>query len=362
MSTLKSRPHWRQVALVSSLGVAGVALSQPIQAQDACPHGAPPSLACLQQQIDALKKLLSCVKHDDNELIFEGCNVHIRSGSGRTDDGGGPTLRGLGNLIIGYNEKDVNFPEIRTGSHNLILGIGNGYASYGGIVGGRQNDIAAPFASVLGGNENIVTGQGAVVLGGGNNKATGPHVTVSGGFNNRASGQLSSVSGGGSNEARGAQASVTGGGGNQALAIRSTVAGGTGLVNAVPGTVLGATGPPGPPGPPGPIGPIGPQGPPGHPGITNYIRVFGPFIRLTIGAFGAASRTAICPAGTKVLGGGHSYSQPSIGPPAAQFGPILVTQSEAKSDDRWTVEFTNYSHFTLEFFGQAFAICATAKQ
>ncbi len=35
-------------------------------------------------------------------VMFEGANVHIRSGSGTTDDGG--TRSGLGNLIIGYNE------------------------------------------------------------------------------------------------------------------------------------------------------------------------------------------------------------------------------------------------------------------
>ena len=39
-------------------------------------------------------------------VIFEGANVHIRSGAGATDDGsaGGGALTGLGNLVIGYNE------------------------------------------------------------------------------------------------------------------------------------------------------------------------------------------------------------------------------------------------------------------
>jgi hypothetical protein len=34
--------------------------------------------------------------------IFEGVNVHVRSGSGQTSDGG--ELVGLGNLVVGYNE------------------------------------------------------------------------------------------------------------------------------------------------------------------------------------------------------------------------------------------------------------------
>jgi hypothetical protein len=34
-------------------------------------------------------------------VYFDGCNVNIRSGSGATDG----TLNGLGNLVVGYNEK-----------------------------------------------------------------------------------------------------------------------------------------------------------------------------------------------------------------------------------------------------------------
>ncbi len=36
-------------------------------------------------------------------MIIEGCNLHVRSGSGATDDNA--NLTGLGNLIIGYNEQ-----------------------------------------------------------------------------------------------------------------------------------------------------------------------------------------------------------------------------------------------------------------
>jgi hypothetical protein len=48
-----------------------------------------------------LKKLadLFCMRREGNGVIFEGCNVHVRSGAGATE-----TVNGLGNLIVGYNE------------------------------------------------------------------------------------------------------------------------------------------------------------------------------------------------------------------------------------------------------------------
>src|SRR6266446_3638022 len=64
-------------------------------------------------------------------IIFTGANIHIVSGSGMTNEGSNP--RGLGNLIIGYDEDPVNYfrgfdggpvggfplsPGDRGGSHN----------------------------------------------------------------------------------------------------------------------------------------------------------------------------------------------------------------------------------------------------
>ena len=45
-------------------------------------------------------------------ILITGANVHVRSGSGVTDDNvsGGGTLTGLGNLIIGYNESNPLWP------------------------------------------------------------------------------------------------------------------------------------------------------------------------------------------------------------------------------------------------------------
>jgi hypothetical protein len=52
-------------------------------------------------------------------VIFTGVNVHILSGAGMTNDGKAP--RGLGNLIIGYNELVPGYDNLRTGYHNLVI-------------------------------------------------------------------------------------------------------------------------------------------------------------------------------------------------------------------------------------------------
>jgi hypothetical protein len=100
------------------------------------------------------------------------------------------SLTGLGNLIIGYNETaGVGQPglrEVRTGSHNLVVGVHHSYSSFGGFVAGSSN---------------AVTGWNASVCGGVNNKASGSFSSVSGGQQNVASGVSSSVSGGQEREA-----------------------------------------------------------------------------------------------------------------------------------------------------------------
>jgi len=71
------------------------------------------SNTALQNQLAHAKNVLALdpfVSVDPNpeigvigpNIIFSGANIHIVSGSGRTDDNGNP--RGLGNLIIGYDD------------------------------------------------------------------------------------------------------------------------------------------------------------------------------------------------------------------------------------------------------------------
>ena len=135
-------------------------------------------------------------------ILLTGANLHIRSGSGRTDDDvpyGGGVLSGLGNLIIGYDEPisaGGSGPQPRTGSHCLIVGAEHTWQSYGGLVAGWRNLILAPWASVSGGAGNTASGEYAGVSGGLGNDASGQFSSVSGGVGCEASGESSSVSGG----------------------------------------------------------------------------------------------------------------------------------------------------------------------
>ncbi len=105
-------------------------------------------------------------------IIFHDANVHIRSGSNMTDDGG--LLRGLGNLFIGYNESPdpsvvydvVGCDRAATGSHNLVVGKGNLVTSYGSAVLGSQNCVTAKQASILGGEVNEAHLSMSAILGG----------------------------------------------------------------------------------------------------------------------------------------------------------------------------------------------------
>jgi hypothetical protein len=191
-------------------------------------------------------------------VVFPGVNVQIVSGSGST---AGP-VNGEGNLIVGYAENPNGFSQ--AGSHDLIVGSGNGWDSYGEIVGGKDNEATGKFAtlvglankasgtaslaaganntakgaesSVLGGHFNIARGDFGSVLGGCENLAgsgtplsgscLGDAQSVLGGFENTASGLESTVSGGAVGTASGVGASIAGGQGGFANGGNSSIAGG----------------------------------------------------------------------------------------------------------------------------------------
>src|SRR5262245_16941036 len=92
-------------------------------------------------------------------IIFTGVNVHVRSGSGSTDDAqsanGQPV--GLGNLIVGYNELNPT-GGLRSGSHNIVGGSFNNFSSVGGLVVGVRNAVSGQYASVHGGDMNMASG------------------------------------------------------------------------------------------------------------------------------------------------------------------------------------------------------------
>jgi hypothetical protein len=167
--------------------------------------------SALTADVTALQSLTAPLSLSGADLTITGVNVHIVSGSGRTDDyvGSGGTLTGLGNLIVGYQGEDSVYPA--TGSHNLVLGDHNGYASYGGLVVGQGNQILGPYCTITGGTGNTARNYWS---------------SVNGGFSNVASGQGSVVSGGQQNAARESYAAVSGGYLNDVTAFRGW-AGGT---------------------------------------------------------------------------------------------------------------------------------------
>lgn len=210
-------------------------------------------------------------------ILFEGVNIHVRSGSGTTSDGffGGygitPSYTGLGNIIIGYNEtpesENQYFEPLqlgdRKGSHNLVIGKANRFPSYSGlvhgfnnrirdglshdvaIIAGGGNDAKSTYGAVVGsvdsrlnnayvgvivgGNANLIeTGTyHSSIVGGSNNRVTANgYSVIIGGNNNSTSGMMNTVSGGINNQAAGSYSTVTGGQTNLATGYASSVSGG----------------------------------------------------------------------------------------------------------------------------------------
>ena len=193
--------------------------------------------AQLEARVAALEEILRFVRVEFEPIngltgphwIFEGANVHVRSGSGSThpcfDRPICAESSGLGNLVVGYNEAIPSAPRIRHGTHNLIVGPEHSYRSSGGFVAGRHNSVWGQSASVTGGVGNRALGENASISGGELNIASGTSSSVSGGFDNWARGDFSSVSGGFDNWARGDFSSVSGGSGRTAPADNNWAAG-----------------------------------------------------------------------------------------------------------------------------------------
>ena len=187
-------------------------LARPAGAQGATLEALSAQVASLQDEVNALKEELAAVRANNVQaldpfvsvdpnprvgvagphIIFSGVNIHIVSGSGATNDDGTP--RGLGNLIIGYDEDPAQpdsplNPSDRGGSHNLVIGARHKFtqAAFGGLVAGTGNTISNTAASVSGGSRNEASGENASVSGGYGNTASGNFASVSGGFGNTAS-------------------------------------------------------------------------------------------------------------------------------------------------------------------------------
>jgi hypothetical protein len=179
----------------------------------ALPSGKAQDQQGLEQRVTALEDKLVAVTFNSatNELAITKANLRIVKGLNATD-----TTNGLGNLLVGYNELrgDPRLgPDVRTGSHNVVVGKFDNFSSFRGVVIGQRNEISGAFASVSGGEGNMASGRSASVTGGEVNTASGEFSSVSGGEGNSASGHASSVSAGNANTASGDFSSVSGGGG-----------------------------------------------------------------------------------------------------------------------------------------------------
>jgi len=162
-----------------------------------------------------------------------GANVQIVDGTG--DTGGDPN--GLGNLIVGYNEESPGNPNVRTGSHNVVVGPEHSYSANGGVVGGYGNRITNDGTAAFG-NYSQASGLFSVVAGGFENEASGDRSVVAGGQLNTAGATGSATLGGRGNRALGFGATVSGGDNNAAGGGFSTVSGGRENRAAAPGSVV----------------------------------------------------------------------------------------------------------------------------
>jgi hypothetical protein len=217
--------------------------------------GGRPSIADLQAQIAALQAsnvpgLASYVSVDQSVpsrpiVRVAGANLQVVNGTGTTN-----STNGVGNVIVGYDDARPGNAapqcslgaytdqgtcqgnggtwavDLKSGSHNVVIGPKHNYSQYAGLVVGLQNTISGAWSSVSGGQENTASGGVASVSGGYQNFAAGAGASVSGGTANQAAGYATSVSGGLGNTASNNAAAVSGGQYNVASGYAASVSGG----------------------------------------------------------------------------------------------------------------------------------------
>jgi hypothetical protein len=211
-------------------------------ASGTCKAGYTKTTMLPEAEQEKLEQILPYVKFvakgiDEKPTIqFSGANVQVINGEGKTG-----TTNGEGNLVIGYDEhKTLEGERIQTGSHDLILGTGQEYTSYGSILAGYDNKALASDASVTGGYDNTASNTAASVSGGEGNTASACDASVSGGADNTANHCAASVSGGYSNTAGRDYASVGGGRSNTASGEWAAISGGNeNTATGVYGSILG---------------------------------------------------------------------------------------------------------------------------
>jgi hypothetical protein len=163
---------WRGIACgVVMLALLSSALPSG-KAADTQPRG-------MAERMATLEKKLAAMDFDDtaNEVVISRANLRIVNGLGTTD-----ATNGLGNLILGYHElRSGEFENVRTGSHNVVVGREHNFSRLGGLVVGAFNEVSSDFASVSGGRANTASGMATSVSGGQGNTASGDAASVSAG-------------------------------------------------------------------------------------------------------------------------------------------------------------------------------------
>jgi hypothetical protein len=217
MHTVENRLRWwRGLACgLAVVGLLGWGLPLGLAREDS--HEKDKDQKGLAQRVAALESLLKHFSREKNDIFITGANLHIVNGLGSTNCGSEEEPipdcpNGLGNLIMGYNEpRGGGLEDIRTGSHNVVVGQQHNFSSFGGLVVSHFNTISGPLAVAIGGVGNTASGLSAVVIGGASNLASGLQAVVNSGEVNVASGGLSAVSGGVGNTASGDRSTVSGG-------------------------------------------------------------------------------------------------------------------------------------------------------
>jgi hypothetical protein len=94
------------------------------------------------RRLAALEEKTQSMRHTQIEgrpsVIFEKVNLYVRNGEGKTFE-----KNGLGNLIIGYNERARAYSTPRDGSHNIVIGVAHTYSDVGELKVGREIDSEA---------------------------------------------------------------------------------------------------------------------------------------------------------------------------------------------------------------------------
>jgi hypothetical protein len=160
MHTVNHRLRWWRGLACGAVVLAVLTWALPaVIAQEEDAKGKEPK--GLAQRVAALEQLLKHFSRRGDEVFITRANLHIRNGLGQTgceteEEPIPDCPNGLGKLIVGYNESrvgtcdDPSDPfcrDIRTGSHNVVVGSGHNFSSVVGLVVGAGKTISGGVGS-----------------------------------------------------------------------------------------------------------------------------------------------------------------------------------------------------------------------